>query len=128
MGKGRQPIPSREVEQFIQQYIPKDPSKRSPPLSDTQVIERIVFPLVNEGFKCLEEGIAQCPSDIDVVYLNGYGFPRHRGGPMHYADTVGLDKVYETICGFEERFGSLYWGPPTLLKELAESGRKFGDL
>ena len=60
--------------------------------------------------------------------MNGYGFPRHRGGPMHYADSVGLDKVLARVREFEDRFGSLYWEPPELLTELAESGRRFSDL
>ena len=60
--------------------------------------------------------------------MNGYGFPRHRGGPMHYADSVGLDKVYEKVCEFEQKFGSEYWQPPALLRELAESGKGFADL
>ena len=59
--------------------------------------------------------------------MNGYGFPRHRGGPMHYADAVGLDKVYEKVVEFEAAHGSTYWEPPALLKELAESGRTFAD-
>ena len=63
-----------------------------------------------------------------MVWMNGYGFPRYRGGPMHYADTVGLDKVYATVCEFSERFGPMYWEPPKLLKELAESGKRFSDL
>ena len=66
-------------------------------------------------------------ADIDVVWMNGYGFPRHRGGPMFYADYVGLDKVLETVRDFEQRFGSLYWTPPKLLVDLAESGKSFAE-
>ena len=60
--------------------------------------------------------------------MNGYGFPRYRGGPMHYADSIGLDKVYATVCSFKDRFGPMYWEPPQLLQELAESGRRFADV
>jgi len=65
---------------------------------------------------------------VDVVYRNGYGFPPYRGGPMFYADHIGLDKVLATIEGFKDRFGPRWWTPAPLLKKLAESGGKFGDL
>ena len=97
-------------------------------IGEQEIVERCIYGLVTEGARILEEGIANRSADIDVVWMNGYGFPRHRGGPMHYADSVGLDKVYATVCDFEKRFGSMYWEPPALLRELAESGRKFADL
>ena len=97
-------------------------------INEQEIIERCVYGLVVEGARILEEGIASRSSDIDVVWMNGYGFPRHRGGPMHYADTVGLDNVYTAVCEFEKRFGAQYWSPPALLKELAESGRRFADI
>ena len=81
-----------------------------------------------EGARILEDRIAIRSGDIDVVWMNGYGFPRYRGGPMHYADSVGLDKVYGKVCEFEERFGSLYWEPPELLKKLAATNGRFSDL
>jgi 3-hydroxyacyl-CoA dehydrogenase len=93
-----------------------------------EVIERCIYALVVEGARILEDGIASHPGDIDVIWLNGYGFPRRRGGPMHYADAVGLDKVYATVCDFNERFGSEYWDPPELLATLAKEGRRFADL
>ena len=86
-----------------------------------------MFALVNEGAKILEEGIALRASDIDVIYANGYGFPRYRAGPMLYADMIGLDKVYRAICGYHEKFGDI-WEPAPLLKELAEQGKSFSDL
>ena len=64
--------------------------------------------------------------DIDIIYINGYGFPAYRGGPMWYADTVGLKKVYDRICAFEKQHGDL-WKPAALLHQLAESGRTFAD-
>ena len=82
----------------------------------------------HDVFEILEDGIASRSADIDVVWMNGYGFPRYRGGPMHYADSVGLDKVLARVREFRDRFGSLYWEPPKLLTELAESNRSFSDL
>jgi len=93
-----------------------------------EIIERCIYGLIVEGARILEEGIAIRSSDIDVVWMNGYGFPAFRGGPMHYADSIGLDKVYTTVCELQERFGATFWEPPKLLKELAESGRKFSDV
>jgi 3-hydroxyacyl-CoA dehydrogenase len=72
----------------------------------------------------LEEGIAQRSSDIDLIYVNGYGFPAWRGGPMHYADTVGLPEVYARIVEFERQHGE-FWKPAPLLKRLAEAGKSF---
>ena len=96
-------------------------------LSDEYIIERTIYALINEGAKILEEGIAQRASDIDVIYLNGYGFPAFQGGPMFYADAVGLDVVYAKICEFHEQHGA-WWKPAALLEKLAKEGRKFADL
>jgi 3-hydroxyacyl-CoA dehydrogenase len=90
-----------------------------------EIIDRCILGLVTEGAKILEEGIAARAGDIDVIWINGYGFPRHRGGPMHYADAIGLDKVYERVCEFRDRFGAQYWEPPALLEELAKNGDTF---
>jgi 3-hydroxyacyl-CoA dehydrogenase len=79
---------------------------------------------VNEGAKILDEGIALRASDIDVMWLHGFGFPRWRGGPMFYADNVGLAKVYEAVQGFHREHGVL-WTPAPLLQRLAESGGSF---
>ena len=76
-------------------------------ISDEEIVERCIYALVNEGAKILEEGIALRASDIDMVYLTGYGFPPYRGGPMFYADTVGLDKVLESIEAIQERLSRL---------------------
>jgi len=96
-------------------------------VSDEEIVERCVYGLVNEGALILAEGIAQRPSDIDIVYLYGYAFPVAKGGPMYYADQVGLDKVYKRICEFNERTQDGTWEPAPLLKELAESGKSFAD-
>lgn len=92
-------------------------------ISDKTILERLTFALINEGFKILEEGIAQRPSDIDVVYAFGYGFPAYRGGPMFYADAIGLEKIYETICEFGSIYGEQFWQPAALLKQLVEEGK-----
>ena len=123
----RTPVPDPEVAAIIKAESDRLGIEHRE-ISEQEIIERCVYGLVVEGARILEEGIASRSSDIDVVWMNGYGFPRHRGGPMHYADTVGLDNVYATVREFENRFGSEYWSSPALLKELAESGRKFSDL
>jgi 3-hydroxyacyl-CoA dehydrogenase len=85
-----------------------------------------MYSLINEGARLLEEGFAQRASDIDVVYVNGYGFPSWRGGPMFYADITGLDKVLATIEGFHREFGSR-WKPAPLLQRLVAEGRTFRE-
>ena len=95
--------------------------------TDEEIVNRLIFALVNEGARILEEGIAQRAGDIDIVYVNGYGFPAYRGGPMHYADSLGLKTVYETICEFRDRFGEKNWTPAPLLQQLAEAGKRFSD-
>ncbi|MDH3373844.1 MAG: 3-hydroxyacyl-CoA dehydrogenase NAD-binding domain-containing protein [Gammaproteobacteria bacterium] len=88
------------------------------PITADEIVDRLIYALVNEGLGILEEGIAQRPSDIDVVYVYGYGFPAWRGGPMHYADSVGLDTVLARIKEFGERFGEENWTPAPLLEKL----------
>ena len=89
-------------------------------LPDDEIVDRLIYALVNEGMRIVEEGIAQRPGDIDVVYIYGYGFPAWRGGPMHYADAVGLKKVLARIAEFSERFGAEAWAPAPLLEKLAK--------
>ncbi len=96
-------------------------------IGDEELLNRMTFGLINEGAKVLEEGIAQRPSDIDVVYIYGYGYPVSRGGPMHYADSVGLKTIYDTICQYAKEFGEEFWQPSTLLKQLAEEGKTFAQ-
>ncbi|MGA7685024.1 MAG: 3-hydroxyacyl-CoA dehydrogenase NAD-binding domain-containing protein [Terriglobales bacterium] len=91
-----------------------------------EIVERCIYALVNEGARILEEGYALRAVDIDIIYLNGYGFPAYRGGPMWYADTVGLAEVYRRISEFERQHGEL-WTPAPLLKRLAESGKTFAE-
>lgn len=94
-------------------------------VADTEIVERCVYALVNEGARILEEGIAASPADIDVIWCNGYGFPRHRGGPMFHADTIGLTTVIEAMRRYEGEQGARYWTPAPLLASLAEQESTF---
>ena len=91
-----------------------------------EIVDRLIYALVNEGMRIIDEGIAQRPGDIDVVYIYGYGFPAWRGGPMHYADDAGLDKVLSRIKEFHERFGE-DWAPAPLLEKLVGEGISLAD-
>jgi 3-hydroxyacyl-CoA dehydrogenase len=95
-------------------------------ISAAEIVDRCLYALVNEGARILEEGFALRASDIDIIYINGYGFPAHRGGPMWYADTVGLKQVYERVSEFNGLHGEI-WQPAPLLKRLAEQGRTFAE-
>ena len=92
-------------------------------LSDEEILNRHLYALINEGMKILEEGIAQRPGDIDVVWVFGYGFPAYKGGPMHLAETIGLKKVYDTICDFRHTHGEAYWQPAALLEQLVKENK-----
>ena len=121
----RDPIPDPLVETLIKQYR-EEKGITARKVSDEEVVERCMFALVNEGARILEEGIAARASDIDIVYLNGYGFPLHRGGPMLYADTVGLPNVVRTLRRFAAEPGAdPSWQPAALLVKLADDGRTF---
>ena len=121
----RTPLPDSVTEQLIADYRAAHgitPRK----IGDEEIVERCIFALVNEGARILEEGIAARASDIDLVYLNGYGFPLHRGGPMLYADTVGLPQVVRSLRRFAAEPGADgSWQPAPLLVRLAEEGRSF---
>jgi 3-hydroxyacyl-CoA dehydrogenase len=121
----RTAIPDPEVQKLIEDSAKKAGIARRN-VTPEEIIERTVYALVNEGARILEEGKALRAGDIDIIYLYGYGFPAHRGGPMWYADTVGLKKVYDRISSFERQHGYL-WKPANLLKELAAAGKKFAD-
>jgi 3-hydroxyacyl-CoA dehydrogenase len=121
----RTPIPDPQIEALIAETAAQADIQRRE-ISDQEILERCVYALVNEGAKILEEGIALRASDIDVVYLYGYGFPRYRGGPMFYADSVGLDKVYEAAKGYHEVHGQ-FWTPAPLLERLAREGGRFNS-
>jgi len=88
-----------------------------------EIVARCLYPLLNEGLRILEEGIALRASDIDVVWTAGYGFPRYRGGPMFYADTIGLPKLLQGMLDYQRQFGPMHWQPAPLLVQLVESGQ-----
>jgi 3-hydroxyacyl-CoA dehydrogenase len=123
---GRTPVPDPEIEALIVQAS-KDAGIERRTISDQEIIERCMYQLVNVGAQILEEGIAQRASDIDIVYLYGYGYPRFRGGPMFHADTVGLPKVLESIRGFHAAHGG-FWKPAALLERLVAEGGSFSGL
>jgi 3-hydroxyacyl-CoA dehydrogenase len=96
-------------------------------ISDEEIIDRCMLALINEGADILSEGVAQRAVDIDVVYINGYGFPIWRGGPMHHANAMGLDKVVEMLNKYHESTGNDVYKPSELLVKLAENGERLGD-
>ena len=98
-------------------------------ITSDEIVERTMFPLVNEGFRILEEECALRPLDIDVVYCHGYGWPRHRGGPMHWADReVGLAHILAACEKYHARFPSQpYWEPSSLLRDVVASGLSLED-
>jgi len=122
----RTAIPSALVEGVIRDFAKK---KGFTPrdVSDEEILERCIYPMINEGAKILYEGIAIRASDIDVVWVNGYGWPVYRAGPMAYGDLIGLPKVLARMQEFESRYGPQF-KPAKLLEELVSSGRKFSDL
>jgi 3-hydroxyacyl-CoA dehydrogenase len=98
-------------------------------VSDEEIVERCMYALVNEGARILEDGIAQRSSDIDVVYLNGYGYPAFRGGPMFYADQIGLTEVARVLRRIAATPGAdaAFWSPAPLLVRLAHEGSSFSE-
>jgi 3-hydroxyacyl-CoA dehydrogenase len=122
----RVPQVDPEVEAMIARYRAES-GLAVRPISDDEIVERCVFALVNEGARIVEEGIALRASDIDVVYLTGYGFPRAKGGPMFYAESVGLDKVVARMQEFARNPHAApeFWHPAKLLLERAQSGKRF---
>jgi 3-hydroxyacyl-CoA dehydrogenase len=120
----RRPSPSPVVQQIIEDFAKKQGVERRE-ISDQEIVERTLYTMVNEGAKILEEGIAQRASDIDVVWVYGYGWPVYRGGPMFWADTEGLGKIVEGLKRQEQRMGSDF-SFSKLLLDKAEQGGKLG--
>jgi 3-hydroxyacyl-CoA dehydrogenase len=121
----RRAAPDPVVEELVRQWVAEEKIAQRQ-ISGDEIRDRCLYALVNEGARILEEGYALRASDIDIIYLNGYGFPAHRGGPMWYADTVGLKKVYDRVCEFHREHGEI-WRPAPLLKLLAEQGKTFAE-
>jgi 3-hydroxyacyl-CoA dehydrogenase len=122
----RNATPSPVVEKLILEFAAKKGVNRRT-ISDEEILERCIYPMINEGAKILEEGKAIRSSDIDIVWINGYGWPVYRGGPMFYGDTVGLDKVLAKMKQFEGQMGAEFT-PSKLLEKLAGEGKRFQDL
>ena len=95
------------------------------PIDDQEIYERCLFAMINEGARILDEGVVSRPEDIDTIWINGYGFPKYRGGPMFYADQVGLAEIVERMRHYAETVGREYWTPSPLLARIADSGGGF---
>ena len=121
----RAPNPAPENEALYKEIADQNNIERRE-ISDQEIIDRCIFALVNEGARILEEGVAQRAGDMDIVYINGYGFPIWRGGPMFYANQQGLSEVVSKINGFSS-LDENFWKPAPLLKKLAEESGKFGE-
>jgi 3-hydroxyacyl-CoA dehydrogenase len=123
--ENRKPIADPEVESLIRDTARKaGVPQRS--ITPQEILERCLYLMINEGARILAEGYALRAADIDTIYLTGYGFPGYRGGPMWYADTIGLRKILDRILSFQREHGEL-WEPAPLLRQLAESGRTFAS-
>jgi len=118
--------PSPVTEKIIKDFMAKT-GKNARSISDEEILERTIYPMINEGAKILEEKKAIRPSDIDVVWMNGYGWPVYRGGPMHYGDAIGLDKVLTKMKQWQSEMGDDF-KPSALLEKLVAEGKKFRDL
>lgn len=123
--ESRRAVPDPEVQDLVHKWA-REAGIPQRNISSDEIVERCIYALVNEGARILEEGIALRAVDIDIIYLNGYGFPSYRGGPMWYADTVGLKNVYERIRDFRQQYGEL-WEPAPLLQRLAGDGKTFAE-
>jgi 3-hydroxyacyl-CoA dehydrogenase len=121
----RRAIPDPVVHELVRKWVTEAGIVQRK-ISAEEITDRCIYALVNEGARILEEGYALRASDIDIIYLNGYGFPAHRGGPMWYADTVGLKKVFDRVSEFHRQHGET-WRPAPLLKRLAEQGKTFAQ-
>jgi 3-hydroxyacyl-CoA dehydrogenase len=125
-GEDRKPQPDPEVLALIEQSAVANGIQRRSFTGD-ELIERTIYALINEGARVLDEGFALRAADIDVIYTNGYGFPAWRGGPMFYADRVGLKKIYDRVSTFHRELGDR-WAPAPLLEKLAREGTTFKEL
>jgi 3-hydroxyacyl-CoA dehydrogenase len=123
----RAPKPDPEVERLIADTAAQRGIARGT-IGKEEIVERLLFPMINEGARILREGIARRPGDIDVIWVYGYGFPVHRGGPMHYADSVGLSYIRDRLSAFAYKTGDERHRPAPLLEELAAAGKGFASL
>jgi 3-hydroxyacyl-CoA dehydrogenase len=122
----RKPIPDPEVNALIQE-VAKEQGIEQREISNEEMLERCLYPIINEGAKILEEGIAVRASDLDVIWVNGFGWPVYLGGPMFYADLVGLDKILAALLKYQKKYGDV-WKPAPLLERLVSEGKKLSEV
>jgi len=122
--ENRKPTPAPVVQELYTEFAARAGITRRE-IADEEILERCILPMINEGAKILDEGIALRASDIDVVYVYGYGWPLYRGGPMHYANSLGLDRVVEKLRAYQQSTGSDFWQPSRYLVDLANRGGRF---
>ncbi|MGH8750660.1 MAG: 3-hydroxyacyl-CoA dehydrogenase NAD-binding domain-containing protein [Burkholderiales bacterium] len=120
----RAPLPDPVIEELIIKHSREAGVERRS-ISSEEILERCLYAMINEAAKILAEGVAARPLDIDMVWLHGYGFPAYRGGPLFYADSVGLEKIYQDIIKLRARFGPDFWTPAPLLEQMARDGQGF---
>ncbi len=123
--ESRNRLPDPEVDRLIEE-VRREAGITPRRIPREEIVDRVILALVNEGARVLEEGMALRASDIDVIYMTGYGFPSHRGGPMWYSGSLGLKRVHQRVLEFHERHGDL-WSPAPLLARLADAGQTFAD-
>jgi 3-hydroxyacyl-CoA dehydrogenase len=121
----RKPIPDPEVLELIERTTAAAGIRRRA-FAEPEILERTIYALINEGARVLDEGFALRAADIDVIYMNGYGFPAYRGGPMFYADRVGLPRIFDRVSAFHRQLGER-WAPAPLLARLVQRGKGFAD-
>ncbi|MGP4843036.1 3-hydroxyacyl-CoA dehydrogenase NAD-binding domain-containing protein [Marinobacter sp. 1Y8] len=123
----RKPVVDPAVDKLIAEFR-KEQGITPRDITDQEILERCMYVMINEGAKILEEGIAARALDIDIVWIYGYGFPAYRGGPMFWADQVGIESIYNTVRKFHDTLGGDQWKPSALLERLAGEGKTFGSL
>ena len=122
----RTPLPDPLIERLIVDHSKEHGIVRRQ-ISDAEILERCLYSMINEAANILQEGVAARAIDVDMVWLHGYGFPRYRGGPLFYADEVGVKNVFDAILKYRDQFGPDFWVPAPLLEEMASSGKPFYD-
>jgi 3-hydroxyacyl-CoA dehydrogenase len=124
--EGRKPVPDPVVMELAAREAQRLGIKQREP-ADEEIIERLFYPMINEGARILEEGIALRPGDIDVIWTSGFGMPRYRGGPMIVADITGLEKIRDALAKYQDRYQRPWWQPAALLEQLVREGKTFGE-
>ena len=120
----RVPIPDPLIERLIVDHSAEHGFVRRQ-ITDQEILERCLYSMINEAAKILTEGVAARAVDVDMVWLHGYGFPRYRGGPLFYADEIGVKNVFDAILKYRDQFGAYFWTPAPLLEEMAVAGKAF---